>query len=60
MTKHEQRQLDELLEIAEEEETPLKERDVEFVQGLDGKRDRDLSEKQLKWFDDLVDRHLRG
>jgi len=60
MTKHEQPQLDELLEIAEEEETPLKERDVEFVQGLDGKRDRDLSEKQLKWFDDLVDRHLRG
>ena len=60
MTKTECGQLDSLLEIAEEEDTPLREADVEFLQSLDGKRERELTAKQTKWFDDLVAKHLLG
>jgi hypothetical protein len=60
VTTTEQRQLDALLEIADEDDTPLRENAVNFLRSLDGKRDRELSEKQAKWFDDLVDKHLRG
>lgn len=59
MSPTEQKQLDELLEIAEEDRTPLRERDIEFLQSLDGRRDRKMSDKQADWFDDLVQKHLR-
>lgn len=59
MTRTELGQLDSLLEIAEEDDTPLSEWEVEFVQSLDGKRERPLSEKQAECFDRIVDKHLR-
>lgn len=60
MTNNEQCQLDELLAIAQERDTPLREREIDFLQSLDGRRDREMTEKQADWFDDLVCRHLRG
>lgn len=60
MTKTEQRQLDELIQIAEERDSPLNDWEQEFVVSLDGKRDRDLSEKQGEAFDRLVRKHLKG
>ena len=59
MTDQEQHDLDALLEIAREDQTPLNPRDVEFVCSLDARRDRSLSPRQGDWFDDLVRRHLR-
>lgn len=58
MTVAEQGRLDALLAIADEEDSPLRERDIEFLQSLDHRRDRDLSDKQADWFDNLVSRHL--
>jgi len=59
MSPTEQKQLDSLLEIAEESRTPLREREIEFLHSLDGRRERDMSDKQADWFDDLVQKHLR-
>ena len=60
MTKTEQRQLDELRAIAEEDGTPLSDWEHEFVVSLDARRDRDLTEKQGEVFDRLVRKHLKG
>lgn len=60
MTPTERRQLDALIEIAEERDSPLNDWEKEFVMSLDGKRDRELSEKQGEVFDRLVRKHLKG
>lgn len=61
MTTNDLGRLRALLELGEEENTPLREGDIEFLQNIDAKfRDRDLSPGQTKWFGDLVYRHLRG
>lgn len=60
MTQTELRQLDALLEIAEENNTPLTAWEVEFLHSLDGRRERELSEKQADVFDRLVAKHLKG
>lgn len=60
MTRTEQKQLDELRLIAEEDNSPLSDWELEFVDSLDGQRERDLSPKQLECFDRLVAKHLRG
>lgn len=60
MSKTEQRQLDELLIIAEEEST-MNDWEKEFIESLDRTcRDRDLSEKRAECFDRIVSKHLRG
>lgn len=60
MTRTEQAQLDELLEIAEEDDSPLSAWEQEFLTSLDGRRERDMTEKQADVFDRLVAKHLRG
>lgn len=59
MTLTEKKQLDELIQIAEEDDTPLSEWEHSFVMSLDGQRERELSDKQIKAFDRLVKRHLQ-
>lgn len=60
MTHTEQRQLDLLIEIAEERNSPLSDWEKEFVMSLDGRCERELSEKQANVFDRLVTKHLKG
>ena len=50
--------LDELLIIANEEDTPLSPRDIQFLEGLESRLNRDLTPAQGEWFDDLCRRHL--
>jgi hypothetical protein len=59
MSRHEQGQLDSLLAIAEERDSPLSDWEKEFVTSLDDRRDRDMSPKQAEVFDRLVEKHLR-
>lgn len=54
------KRLDALIEIAEEDRSPMNDRQREFVMSLDDRRDRELSPKQAEWFDALVDKHLRN
>lgn len=58
MTQEERRNLDRLLEIADEEDTPLRVKDIEFLRSLSERRSIDLSTRQTYWFDDLVREHL--
>ena len=61
MSPTENKQLDTLLEIAQEDDTPLRDKDIEFIESLDAKRrELPLSDKQATWFDDLVEKHIRG
>lgn len=60
MTKTEHQQLDALLDIADEEDSPLSEWEIEFLESLDSRRDRELSTKQAEVFDSLVRKHLIG
>ena len=59
MTLTEQRQLDSLVEIAEEDESPLSDWEKEFVTSLDGRRECELTMKQADVFDRLVKKHLQ-
>lgn len=54
MTDSEPNTLDDLLEVDE----GLRAKDIEFLESLDKKRHFDLSPKQLKWLQDLEERHL--
>lgn len=60
MTKADQQRLDQLIDIANEEDTPLTEWEQEFVVSLDGRRTIEMSAKQEDVFDRLVKKHLRG
>ena len=55
MTKPELGQLDELLSIRDEDDTPLTEWEADFIASLDGRRDRQLTEKQAECFDRSVE-----
>lgn len=60
MTHRECKQLDGLVEIANEDSTPLSEWECGFVESLDGRRDCDMTPKQADVFDKLVQKHIRG
>ena len=60
MSPEELSQLDELVEIAGEEDCPLSGWEVGFVQSLDERRNFKMSEKQADVFDRLVTKHLKG
>jgi hypothetical protein len=49
-----------LLEIADEENTPLTEWEIEFLNSLDENRERDLTGKQEQVLEKLVDKHIIG
>jgi hypothetical protein len=60
MSLTELKQLDNLIEIAEEDDSPLSEWERDFVMSLDGQRHRSLSDKQATVFERLISKHLRG
>lgn len=60
MSQTERKQLDELLRIAKESDSPLSEWEADFVTSLDERRDRVLTGKQADVFDRLVAKHLCG
>ena len=60
MTATECKQLDILIDIAEERDSPLSDWERDFVVSLDHRRRWPLSEKQAECFDRLIDKHLRG
>lgn len=54
MTDDQQAILDELMEV----DSGLRGKDIDFLDSLDRQRERNLSQKQLDWLNDLADRHL--
>jgi hypothetical protein len=60
MTNSEIENLVVLLEIADEENTPLTEDDIEFLTAIDENRARPMTGKQEQRFQELVDKHING
>lgn len=58
MTNAELEQLDRLIAIAHEDDTPLRSSEREFIDSLDRRRSAPMTDRQADWFDDLVRRHL--
>jgi hypothetical protein len=58
MTATEINQLERLIEIAEEDDSPLNDWEKAFIESLSQRKFRDLSIKQADVFDRLVEKHL--
>jgi hypothetical protein len=59
MTDREKLQLEDLLKIAEEDDSPLNDWEKEFLEALESRSHFTMTEKQANVFERLVAKHLK-